>query len=89
MEPTTLFAEFVLGMCAVHLISQSSEHIAKWWAKKHPEHASAKKVIRDDWYVFFRCSDLWGKDPGKKLNQTINSADKAPTRRDSRPAARV
>lgn len=89
MEPTMLFAEFVLGMCAVHLISQSSEQIAKWWARNRPEHASAEKNVRDDWYVFFRCSDLWGKDPGKKLNQTTKPADKAQSRRDIRPVARV
>ena len=89
MEPSILFAQLVLGLCAIHLISRSSEHIAKWWAKNRPENTPAKKVIRDDWYVFFRCSDLWGKDPGKKMNQTTKFADKAQTRRDKRPAARV
>ena len=80
-------------MCAIHLIRGSSEYIAKWWAKnkqqKSAAHASAKKVTRDDWYVFFSCSDLYGKDPGNKIDQTRKSAEKAVTKRDMRLVARA
>jgi hypothetical protein len=99
MEPSIVFAEFILCMCAMHLVLQASEQIAKWWAKSRPEQSSAKnsaqnsvkKAIRSDWYVFFSCSDLLGKDPGKKQDSArINSnSNNQKPKRDQRPVARA
>ncbi len=94
MESSIVFAGLVLAMCAIHLIRESSEQIAKWWARSRPEQSRAsgkskKKVIRSDWYVFFSCSDLWGKDPDKKPNQAEKPADKTRAKRNQRSAARV
>jgi len=94
MEPSILFAEFILGMCAVHLVGMASERVAKWRAKSSPGQRTtsgkvAKKNIRSDWYVFFSCSDLYGKEPKKEQGQAIKSADKARSSRDQRPTLRA
>ncbi len=94
MEQSIVFAEFILIMCAAHLVGMASEHVAKWWAKSNPEHRTAsgdlvKKTIRSDWYVFFSCSDLYGKEPKKKQSQAKKPADKVRSGRDQRPTLRV
>lgn len=93
MEPSILFAEFILGMCAIHLVGMASEHVAKWRAKI-PGHRTisrklVKKTIQSDWYVFFSCSDLYGKEPKKKQSQAVKPADKVRSSRDQRPTLRV
>lgn len=93
MEPSTLFVEFILGMAVVHLVVMASEHVAKWRAKSHPRQRTAsgdlvKKNIRDDWYVFFNCSDLYGKKPKKKQDEA-KPADKVQPIRDLRPTLRA
>jgi hypothetical protein len=93
MEPSILFAEFILGMCVVHLVGMASEHIAQWRAKSSGHRATSndlvKKTIRSDWYVFFSCSDLYGKEPKKEQNQAVKPADKARSSRDRRPTLRA
>jgi hypothetical protein len=95
MEPSIVFAGFILCLCAMHLVWQISEQIAKWWAKSRPEQSSAKnsvkKAIRSDWYVFFRCSDLLGKDPGKKQDSVRKNShfNNQKPKRDLRPVVRV
>ena len=87
MEPSVVFAGFILCMCAMHLIWQTSEQIAKWWAESRPEPKNTKKAVRSDWYVFFSCSDLLGKEPEKKQDRFGTDADRP--KRTRRPAARI
>lgn len=94
MELSTVFTGFVLGMCALHLVQQTSEHIAQWWAKSHPgrgklSRKSDKKVIRGDWYVFFYRSDLLGKEPEKNQPQARKSTGNRKIKHDYRPVLRV
>lgn len=89
MEPSVVFAGFILCMCAMHLIRQTSEYIAKWWAESRPEQKSLKKVVRGDWYVFFRYSDLVGKEPEKKQDRPRKHSDDRKPRRNQRPVARI
>ena len=88
MEPSILFAGFILSMCAMHLVGRVSEQIAKWWAKNHPLDAR-RKTVRSDWYVFFSCADLLGKEPEKKQGQLRKSLDKDKAKHDRRPVARA
>ncbi len=93
MEASTLFVEFILGMCVVHLVGMASEHVAKWRAKSSPVQRTSsgdlvKKNIRDDWYVFFSCSDLYGKESKKKQSE-VKPADKVTSKRDLRPTLRA
>ena len=88
MEPSIVFAEFILGMCVVHLVGIVSEHVAKW-RQRSTSGNLVKKTIRSDWYVFFSCSDLYGKEPKKEPRQAIKPADKVPSSRDQRPTLRA
>lgn len=93
MEPSILFTELVLGMCAIHLVRQASDAVTRWWARRHPGHAvsaqSAKKVVRSDWYVFFSYSDLVGRKSRKIEGEGRNSAGQERPRRNVRRSARV
>jgi hypothetical protein len=94
MELSTLFTEFVLGMCVVHLVGMASERVAQWRTKNTHEQRtvsgkSAQKNVRSDWYVFFSCSDLYGKEPKPKQSKTVQPADKVRPTRDQRPTLRV
>lgn len=94
MEPSIVFAEFIVGMAAFHLVCRTSEQVATWWTKGRSDRGQAsqksvKKVVRGDWYVFFSCADLLGKTPEKKHQQSGEIAKKKRPRRDSRPVVRV
>lgn len=94
MEPSIVFAEFIVGMGALHLVCRTSEQVVNWWTKnrsvrEQASQKSAKKVVRGDWYVFFSCADLLGKTPEKKHQQSGEIAAKKRPRRDPRPVARV
>jgi hypothetical protein len=94
MEPSIVFAEFIIGMAALHLVDRTCEQVAKWWTKSLSDRGqasqkSAKKVVRGDWYVFFSCADLLGKTPEKKHEQSGEIAEKKRPRRDPRPVVRV
>lgn len=79
MEPGLFFTEFVLTMCAVHLTWKASAHIDLWWNKNirtparksdDAERRGGLTPQRSDWYAFFHCSDLTGKEPGKLVTAT-------------------
>ncbi|GAB6192976.1 hypothetical protein [Desulfocastanea catecholica] len=94
MEPSIVFAEFIIGVGALHLVGRTSEQVAKWWTKGRSDRGqvsrnSTKKVVRGDWYVFFSCADLLGKTAEKKHEQSKEIAEKKRPRRDPRPVVRV
>jgi len=72
MEANQYFSIFILSMCAVHLAMTVGNHVRSWWlasvGKRYFSrqsvglHAVTKKSQRGDWYVFFHCSDLVGKE---------------------------
>ena len=95
MEPGFYFTALVIGTGAFHLVSQIADHISKTMhSKSDKQNLSAKKAPkRDDWYVFFNCSDLTGKQedthinyPGKQQNKKSSSRRR---RADKRTAARI
>lgn len=94
MEPSIVFAEFILGMGVLHLFGRTAEQVATWWTKSRSDRGealqkSAKKVVRGDWYVFFSCADLLGKTPEKKREQSGEITEKKRPRRDPRPVVRL
>ena len=86
MESSLYFSAFVLTICAVHLVWTASAWLTIWWIKNIP--LSKKQLAlaansdgplqrqqvpqRSDWYAFFHCSDLVGKDPVKKKAATAD-----------------
>ncbi len=94
MEPSIVFAEFIVGIGALHLVCRTSEQVANWWTKSRSDRGqaaqkSAKKVVRGDWYVFFSRADLLGETAEKKLGTYGKIAEKKRSRRDPRPVVRV
>lgn len=76
MELNQYFSVFILAMCAVDLIATASARISRRWRTytHQPEGAMAmaaagevslhgQRPQRSDWYAFFHCSDLVGREP--------------------------
>lgn len=94
MEARLYFSAFVLIMCAVHLVWTASARINDWWQKNVA--LSNKKIAtaensnpilqkeqapqRSDWYVFFHCSDLVGREQAIPKTTSIDRNTKAPDR---------
>jgi len=89
MESGFYFTALIIGIGAFHLISQVVDHFGKHMHAK----SNIKKQTRDDWYVFFHCSDLTGKKETPKVNSNDNKQSKQSTKRrprtDRRTAARI
>lgn len=68
MEPSELFAAGVLTVCGIHLATVAGTRLESWWRKS----AGKKKTVattvrqRSDWYAFFHCADLVGREPSPK-----------------------
>jgi hypothetical protein len=82
MESNQYFSVFILSVCAIHLAVTIGVRLQSWWqafvAGRHRSQrpvqtdrgvgllATANKQQRGDWYVFFHCTDLVGKEPSPK-----------------------
>lgn len=99
MELNQYFLGLVLSMTVLHLATVAADHLRTLWDKRSfaKPRREAVNQERDDWYVFFHCSDLLGKEPRKAtpapskteqvVNQTANERQDKP--RISRPRARL
>jgi len=99
MELNQYFLGLVLSIAVVHLATVAMDHLRTLWDKRSFAKPRRQAVTRerDDWYVFFHCADLLGKEPekttgakpraGQAANHTANARqDKT---RASRPRARL
>ena len=70
METLQLFTGLLLAVCAVHLVFSGVEVIDRWLAKnfRHLKLSakSKREISRSDWYVFFDCADLFGRESKSK-----------------------
>ncbi|MBB5348215.1 hypothetical protein JWG42_05430 [Desulfoprunum benzoelyticum] len=68
MEPIEFFTTAVLTICGIHLASVAGTRLQSWWMKttgrKKPAVTTGRQ--RSDWYAFFHCADLVGKEPAPK-----------------------
>jgi len=68
MEPSELFAAGVLTVCGIHLATVAGTRLESWWLKtvgrKKPAVTTGRQ--RSDWYAFFHCADLVGREPSPK-----------------------
>lgn len=76
MEANLYFSAFVLAMCALHMIWTASATLDAWWRSHVPTDRlaenSGRAPQRSDWYVFFHCADLVGREPvSKKASSNI------------------
>jgi len=98
MELNLYFTGAIVAICAIHLATVAVNSLTALLKNKRLEnrepHAQSQK--RDDWYVFFHCSDLLGKEsescssPIPNHNQTSRALPPAQKeRRPSRMRARL
>lgn len=68
MEPIELFAAGVLTVCGIHLASVAGTRIESWWRKTSGRKKTVETTVRQrsDWYAFFHCADLVGREPVTK-----------------------
>lgn len=68
MEPIELFAAGVLTICALHLASVAGTRLQSWWRKITGKKNTVETTVRQrsDWYAFFHCADLVGREPAAK-----------------------
>ncbi len=81
MEPLTMFASFVGGISAIHLLSSAAERFGKGIYNQ-----GNQQDKRQDWYCFFQPADLLGNDwatPADSIRQqpVINDSDRLEERR--------
>jgi hypothetical protein len=93
MEMTQLFTFLVLGICATHIVWSASAQIANWWGARRDSRSRNTALAgpvrqRDDWYVFFNCSDLVGPDPIKKNTISANQNRAQKQQKNPRPQIR-
>ena len=92
MELNLYFTGAIVAICAIHLATVAVDSLTALFKNNRLEnrepHAQSQK--RDDWYVFFHCSDLLGKEsetcssPISNHNQTSRALP--PTQKERRPS---
>lgn len=65
MELNQYFFGMIVSICLIHLASVAVHYINVFRSKRAlvDKNSLAKPQERDDWYVFFHCADLLGKEP--------------------------
>lgn len=93
MEPGIYLTALVLAVGVLHLVGKLAESVSHFHAASGKTQPGADKATehRDDWYMFFHCSDLTGvtkeKAHKKRANSETGSSQGTRQRRDSRPAS--
>jgi hypothetical protein len=86
METNLYFSVLVLTTCALHLGSTASVWLSAWWDKNvsSPKQPAARSAASDgllprrpapqrsDWYAFFHCADLVGKESASNGPPAVN-----------------
>lgn len=92
MELSQIFSFLVLGICATHVVWMAGTRITSWWDvrknRRSPDTATTKPRQRNDWYVFFSCSDLVGPDPVKKTTGADKEKSTRTPQKPQRPQLR-
>jgi len=88
MELNTYFSMLVLSICTMHLASNVGDKILmRWWSVDLvrnflfksagrdyvPASSGIKTKQRSDWFVFFHCADLIGKEASSTSCATKNA----------------
>ena len=94
MEPGLLVVGLIASIGATHLAVKAGKFIHSHMSGRKPTQADQPTdvQIRDDWYVFFHCADLLGRNnPQSTADNSRQSAAKtAPVQqRPSRPRPRL
>ncbi len=90
MEPIELFATAVLTICGIHLASTAGTRLDSWWRKTAGRRKTTDTIVRQrsDWYAFFHCADLVGREPEAKNGTAGVNSRTGVTGRTRTPAVR-
>ncbi|MFT5698505.1 MAG: hypothetical protein ACI8ZB_001360 [Desulforhopalus sp.] len=94
MEPRIYLTALVLAVGGLHLVCRLVDVVSRFHAASSRARTGTHKaaVKRDDWYMFFHCSDLTGDKKEtvhpKRTEKETSSSQGARLRSDSRPSAR-
>ena len=97
MEPGMLFVGLIGAIGTMHLAAQAGKALASRLTPPGDarKDRTARTGMRDDWYVFFHCADLYGREyagpsPGPRAGRPADGGRQEATRpRSVRPRARV
>ncbi|WP_028580946.1 hypothetical protein [Desulfogranum japonicum] len=93
MEPIQYFAVVVAAVGALHLLSVCTKYASRQNTekKKSVDKAEGIDSRRDDWYVFFHCAQLTGRQsvPNKAQNPQPSTKKIKKPGKQRRPALRV
>lgn len=98
MELNQYFFGLIVSVCVIHLATVAGDYLSALRTKMGTKRSQANKDRsaesreRGDWYVFFHCADLLGKDtknPSPERSQQVQPARALPGRPESaRPTRR-
>ncbi len=64
MEPGLILVGLVAAIGAIHLMAQAGISLNSRLPRKTvPHDRTGRQATRGDWYVFFHCADLLGREP--------------------------
>lgn len=97
MEPGLLFVGLIASISATHLAVKAGKYIHSCLPAHNPAQAArpAGLQMRGDWYVFFHCADLLGREPedvandSRQRTQTGIEQSVPAKQRPSRPRVRL
>ena len=97
MEPGIVFVGLIGAIAVLHLAVQAGKALGSRLGLQEGAHSdqAAGQKMRDDWYVFFHCSDLYGREEpavsaGKPVGrQVAGGRCEVPRPRPARPRARL
>jgi len=84
MEPTTLFAAFIVFMGGCNLVFSAIDHLGDGVYSEEYQ-----PVQQDDWYCFFHTSDLLGVKGAQKGNARRQQQQREQQRRQQQQRPRV
>lgn len=93
MEAHLSFIALIASIGVIHLATVAAQYLAALHGNRSSdrEKPPSETEQRDDWYVFFHCADLLGKEPSPPASDQTNSGQPVRTpqlRRDDRQRPR-
>jgi hypothetical protein len=87
MELIDIFTAAILMLSGIHLVAKAAARLQPWWTETFPEEKLSMQT-RSDWYVFFHCADLIGREPQQE-KPPVPRVSVAPTEKRKRQPLRM
>lgn len=81
MEAHLTFIGLIASIGVIHLATIAAQYLRAMYGDRNSDednlHAGTQQ--RDDWYVFFHCADLLGKEPSQPASGRANNGQSVQT----------